>query len=257
MASPRASSAVSRRISQDRASLKAALDGDWRGGHGCLSMPASFPTALGQYPTRNERVADLWVHIVGLGLASIGGAGLAALAYVHTDLGRAISVCTYVLCLLTMLAASAASNLASSVHQHRRLQNLDAAAIFVMIAGSYTPFTTQILHGQLAVGMTLAIWSLALGAAAAKLLIRDLSRRFSMFAYIGLGWLVIVAAGPLIAGLRPLSLFLLVAGGVVYTLGTVSYAAPRLRYRRAIWHGFVLAAAMLHFGAILTGVVLA
>jgi hemolysin III len=216
-----------------------------------------YPAAFGQYPTRSERIADLWVHIVGVGLAILGGGALIIAACLLNEPGRAISISTYVLCLLMMLSLSAASNLADVVHQHRRLQNADEAAIFLMIAGSYTPFTTQILHGQLAIGMTLAIWGLALAAAGSKLFLPRMPGWFSMFAYIALGWLVVLAAGPLIADLAPASLFLLVAGGVVYTLGTISYAAPRLRYRRAIWHGFVLAAAMLHFAAILTGVVLA
>jgi hemolysin III len=216
-----------------------------------------YPADFGQYPTRSERVADLWVHIIGIGLAIIGGGGLVVTACLLNPPGRAISISTYVLCLLTMLSLSAASNLAGVVHDHRRLQNADQAAIFLMIAGSYTPFTTQILHGGLATGMTLAIWCLALAAAAGKLFLPRMPGWFSMLAYIGLGWLVVVAAAPLIAELNSAALLLLVAGGVVYTLGTISYAHPRLRYRRAIWHGFVLAAASLHFAAILIGVVLA
>jgi hemolysin III len=218
---------------------------------------SSLPAAFGQYPTRGERVADLWVHIVSVGLALIGGGALIVTACLLNEPGRAISISTYVLCLLTMLSISAASNLAGVVHHHRRLQNADEAAIFLMIAGSYTPFTTQVLHGALAVGMTAAVWCLAMAAAAGKLFLPRMPGWLSMLAYIGLGWLVVVAAGPLIADLQPAALILLIAGGVVYTLGTISYAAPRLRYRRAIWHGFVLAAAMLHFAAILTGVVLA
>ncbi len=221
-----------------------------------MSAP-SYPAAFGQYPTRAERLADMWVHIVSVGLAIIGGGGLVVTACLLNEPGRAISISTYVLCLLTMLSLSAASNLAGVVHHRRRLQNADEAAIFLMIAGSYTPFTTQILHGGLAVGMTLAIWCLALAAAAGKLLLPRMPGWFSMLAYIGLGWLVVVAAAPLIAELRSAALFLLIAGGVVYTLGTISYAQPKLRYRRAIWHGFVLAAAGLHFAAILIGVVLA
>ena len=226
------------------------------GTEGLMSAPG-YPAAFGQYPTRAERLADLWVHIIGVSLAVAGGGVLVAIACLRNEPGRVISVSAYVLCMLTMLSVSAASNLANVVHHHRRLQNSDEAAIFLMIAGSYTPFTTQILHGALAIGMTLAIWALALAAASAKLFLPRFSRRSSVFAYIGLGWLVVVAAGPLVADLAPTALVLLVSGGVVYTLGTITYVAARLPYRRAIWHGLVLAAASLHFAAILIGVVLA
>lgn len=212
---------------------------------------------LGQYPTRNERLADLSVHALGVCFGVAGGAVLIAIAYLHGGLSRALIASTYVVSLLAMLSISAASNLAHIVHHHRRLQNADEAAIFLMIAGSYTPFTIQILHGTLAAAMTLSIWCLALAAAAGKLLLRHVSRRIWMLAYLLLGWAVIVAIEPLAAGMHPLALILLIAGGIVYTLGTISYAMPRLRFRRAIWHGFVLAAAGLHFAAILIGVAMA
>jgi hemolysin III len=221
-------------------------------------MPSSDdPIVSGHYPTRSERIADLWVHVIGVGLAVIGGAALVVTAYLDDGVGRALSVCAYVLCLLTMLGVSAASNLATIVYHHRRLQNLDQAAIFLMIAGSYTPFTTQILHGPLGIGMTLAVWCLALVAAAGKLFLPGISRRLWMLAYLLLGWMVVIAIVPLVAGLRPASLILLLGGGITYSLGAIFYAAPSLRFRRAIWHGFVLAAAAMHFCAILTGVVLA
>jgi len=221
--------------------------------------PSSFgePKAFGQYPTRAERIADIWVHVAGIGFGVVGGAILVGTAYWNGSLGRAVSVSTYALCLLVLLIVSAASNLTTIAHHPRLLRNADEASIFLMIAGSYTPFTTQILHGSLGFWMTAAIWLLAVSAAAGKLFLSGVSRRIWMAGYLLLGWMVILAIGPLVAGLQPLPLFLLIAGGVTYTVGTISYAAPRLRFRRAIWHGFVLAAAAMHFCAILLGVVLA
>jgi hemolysin III len=220
-------------------------------------MPEIVVPDFGQYSTRNERLADLWVHVLGVCSGLAGGAALIAIAYLHGGLSRALIASPYVISLLAMLSVSAASNLAHVVHHHRRLQNADEAAIFLMIAGSYTPFTIQILHGALATVMTLSIWCLALAAAAGKLLLRHVSRRIWMLAYLLLGWAVIVAIAPLAAELRPAALILLVAGGIIYSLGTISYAMPQLRFRRAIWHGFVLVAAGLHFAAILIGVAMA
>ncbi len=211
----------------------------------------------GQYPTRHERLADIWVHVAGIVFAAAGGGALAGVAYFHNEFGRARSVSAYVLCLLLLLSVSAASNLAYVIHHRRRLQNADETAIFLLIAGSYTPFTTQILHGALAIRLTLAVWGLAIGAALAKMFVSGISRRLWMLAYLLLGWTVIVAIEPLVRGLHGLPLALLVGGGLTYSLGTICYAAPKLRYRRAIWHAFVLAAATMHFVAILTGVVLA
>jgi hemolysin III len=195
------------------------------------------------------------IHIGGIAFALAGGIVLVVAAWPN-GFGRAVAVTVYALSLLTMFTASAASNLARSSDPRRRLENGDEAAIFVMIAGSYTPFTTQVLQGALAIGMTLSIWCFAVAAAAGKLFLTRVSRRIWMLAYLVLGWFVIIATEPLVTALPPLALTLLVGGGVVYTVGTIFYAAARLPFRRAIWHGFVLAGAAMHFAAILTGIVL-
>jgi hemolysin III len=155
-----------------------------------------------------------------------------------------------------MFLASAAYNLASP-RRRPMLRRLDHAAIFLMIAGSYTPFTTQRLTGAWAWGMTSGVWALALGAAAAKLFAPGFGRRFWVALYLALGWIAVIAIKPLLAGVSVLALVLLLVGGLVYSLGVIVYLKRDLPFRRAIWHGFVTAAAATHFAAILTGVVLA
>lgn len=213
------------------------------------------PFPHGHYATRPERAADRMIHLGGISFSVVGGVALVGAA-LPRGTGLTISVTVYALSLLTMFIVSAAANLARSIQPHRHLQNGDEAAIFVLIAGSYTPFTTQALQGATAFVMTLSIWCLALTAAAGKMLLSRVSRRIWMLAYLVLGWFVILAAGPLVAALTPLAVILLVGGGVIYTAGTVLYASAKLRFRRAIWHTFVLCGAVLHYAAILIGVVL-
>lgn len=129
-----------------------------------------------------------------------------------------------------------------------------------MIAGSYISSTTQRLTGAWAWGMTGAVWALALGAGAGvgagKLFARSLGRKFWVGLYLALGWIAVVAIQPLMAGVSVVALTLLLAEGVVSSLGVIVNLDTALPFRRAVWHGFVTIAAATHSAAILTGVVL-
>ena len=135
------------------------------------------PDLADHYPSDASLRADAIVHAVGLGFAVIGGAALLALAWVTGSAGQAAAVLVYVAGFVAMLALSAAYNF-SRLRWRPLLRRLDHAAIFVMIAGSYTPFTTQRLHGGWAIGMTAAVWALALAGVAGKLFLPGLGRRF-------------------------------------------------------------------------------
>ena len=192
--------------------------------------------------------------MIGLTGGAIGGLTLLGLSLGLGRMRQAAAVGLYVACLLLMFLASAAYNLASP-RRRPLLRRFDHAAIFLMIAGSYTPFTTQRLTGAWAWGMTGAVWTLALGAAAGKLFAPGLGKRFWVALYLALGWIAVVAIKPLMAGVSAVALILLLAGGLVYSLGVIVYLNKSLPFRRAIWHGFVTVAAATHFAAILTGVV--
>jgi hemolysin III len=222
-------------------------------------MASTLPAPIEEgphYPRPIERSADRWVHGVGLTGGALGGVTLLGLSLGFGRLGQAAAVGVYATCLVLMFLASAAYNLASA-RRRPLLRRLDHAAIFLMIAGSYTPFTTQRLTGAWAWGMTISVWVLALGAAAGKLFAPGLGKRVWILLYLALGWIAIVAIKPLLAGVSAAAMFLLLAGGLVYSLGVIVYLKKDLPFRRAIWHGFVTAAAATHFAAILTGVVLA
>jgi len=214
------------------------------------------PDLADHYPTSASMRADLIVHVVGLGFAVIGGAMLLALALGQGTLTQAAAILVYVAGFVAMLALSLAYNF-SRQRWRAILRRLDHAAIFVMIAGSYTPFTTQRLHGAWAWGMTAAVWALALAGVAGKLFLPGLGRRFWIGLYLGLGWLSLVALRPLIGAVPWVALALLAAGGLVYSTGAMIYVLEKLKFRRAIWHGHVVVASALQFVAVLVGVVLA
>ncbi len=216
---------------------------------------ASAPEpVLPHYRDPVERRADFVVHLVGLALALIGGGMLLGLSIGLGRMDRLTAAIIYALGLVTMLALSTAYNFAPAHHQPR-LRRFDHAGIFLMIAGSYTPFTTQHLTGSWAWGMTAAVWLIAGFGVTAKLLLPGLGRRFWVVVYLALGWLMLIAVQPMRQSLGLAPLILLAAGGLLYTGGVGFYARKSLRFRRAIWHGHVVAAAAVHWVAVLLAVV--
>lgn len=209
------------------------------------------------YQTRAERLADLWVHAIGLGFAAAGGIVLAVLAAVYGGVGTAVATAIYALCLAAMLTASTVYNLTRPSPARPVLRRLDEAAIFLMIAGSYTPFTTTRFEDGWAYGFTALVWAIALGGVGAKLVAPRISDGFWSGLYMLFGWLAVVALKPMIDTVHPLALGLLVAGGLIYTAGVFVFISPKVKFRRAIWHGFVVAGAGAHWAAVLVGVVLA
>lgn len=212
--------------------------------------------ANAHYPSLGARYADLVVHIVGLALALFGGGLALGLAVSQGLLGQVAAVTVYAVGFIAMLAFSMAYNFAKPSWQPF-LRRLDHAGIFLMIAASYTPFTTQALEGGWAWGMSIAVWSLAGLGMLGKLLLPGLGKVFWIPLYLILGWLIIIAIRPMVREVPLPAMILLATGGVVYSVGTIFYMMKRLKFRRAIWHGHVLAGAATHYAAVLVGVVLA
>lgn len=207
------------------------------------------------YPTAAAKCADLVVHIVGLTLALVGGIVLLAFAVRAGSITLTAGVAIYAAGLLAMLGFSTAYNFAKPRFRPT-LRRLDHAGIFLMIAGSYTPFTTQNLEGAWALGMTAAVWSVATAGALCKLCLKNLDRRLWVVLYLTLGWLVLVAIKPMLASTAAWSMALLALGGVLYSTGLIFYLNKQLKFARAIWHGHVVAAAGAHWAAVLLGVVM-
>lgn len=208
------------------------------------------------YPTAGAKCADLIVHIAGLALALFGGGALLGLSVAHGGGGRIASVAIYAVGMAVMLGCSLAYNFGKAPWRPL-LRRFDHAGIFLMIAGSYTPFTTQSLTGGWAIGMTTAVWTLALLGVAGKLFLPGLGKGFWVALYLALGWAVLIALKPMIAGLSWVALLLLAIGGLLYSTGVIFYLMKRFKFRRAVWHGHVVAAAAVQYVAVLVGVVLA
>jgi hemolysin III len=206
--------------------------------------------ALREFSPR-ERLADRTIHIVGLVTGVTGAAALTLAASIAMNWAALATVIAYSSGLVAMLSFSAAYNLGHRSRYRHVLRRLDHAAIFVMIAGTYTPFTILGLDGPWRVGMTIAVWAVAAAGVAVKLLApASRSTRISTVLYLAFGWMGLVAIDPLLRGLSPAVLILIAVGGALYSIGVVFHALHRLPYQNAIWHAFVLAAAMVHFAAV-------
>lgn len=208
------------------------------------------------YPNRAEHHADGIVHAVGMIAALVGGGLLVAVALVNRGVPMATASALYALCMMAMLAASAVYNFSRPTSARRLLRRIDEAAIFLMIAGSYTPFTIKLLPPDFALWVTVAIWAAALTGAAGKVFWTSLSDRAWCVVYLAFGWLAVLVLGPVAPTLPPLAFWLLVAGGAIYSGGVLLYLNHALPFRRAIWHSCVVLGAAGHYAAVLVGLVL-
>ncbi|HVZ91994.1 MAG TPA: hemolysin III family protein [Rhizomicrobium sp.] len=195
--------------------------------------------------TRHETLADATIHVIGIVFAI--NASLWLILHV-TGLPVVASVTVYCLGLLAMIGLSAAYNLTPHHRPSKQmLRRLDHAAIFIMIAATYTPLAVNRL-GPPSGGLILAaIWCAATFGVAMKILVPMRFERASLALYIAMGWAILTVLSPLERAMAAVDFWLLMAGGVVYSLGIVFYLWERVPYHKAIWHGAVLAAAALHF----------
>ncbi len=207
--------------------------------------------------SRGELVADRTIHFVGVVAGIAGVVVLISLVVVRSHWAELGPVVAYSAGLVAMLSFSAAYNLNYQGPHGTLLRRLDHAAIFLMIAGTYTPFTVNGLTGAWSIAMTTLVWTLAVAGIAVKL-IGPVHRStfYSAILYLALGWIGLVAIQPFLDGLSVPVLILLGVGGLLYSIGVVFHALQRLPYQNAIWHGFVLAGAAAHFAAVL-GIVIA
>jgi hemolysin III len=210
-----------------------------------------FSTCACRPRSRGEIVADAIVHAIGLVAAGIGAVVLVAFALHGGAYGALPALALYTLGLFVMLGCSCAYNLAPESPRKERLRQFDQAGIFLMIAGTYTPFTTLSLGGPWAIGLTGFVWLAALAGAGLKLLFPRRFDRLTIAAYLILGWAGGVALAPLTDALGLTTLMLIAVGGVLYSVGVVFHLADRLPFQAAIWHGFVVAAAGVHYAAVL------
>ena len=213
------------------------------------------PHARSAQYTVGEEIANSLTHGVGALLAIGGLATLVTLAVLRGDVWHVVSCAIYGAAMVVLYTASTLYHAVTAPRAKRVLQVVDHSAIFLLIAGTYTPFTLVSLRGPWGWSIFGTVWGLA---AAGIILEIAFPRRWPAFAltlYIAMGWVVVVAVKPLLVALPTGGLVLLVLGGLAYTAGIGFYAWRRLPYGHAIWHLFVLAGTVLHFFAVLLYVV--
>ncbi|HET9716668.1 MAG TPA: hemolysin III family protein [Pseudolabrys sp.] len=200
---------------------------------------------------RSETVADAIVHVVGLTLATGGAAVLIFAALGAGDPAHSTAITIYLAGFLAMFGFSAAYNLWPVSPIKWWLRRLDHSAIYLLIAATYTAFMLP-MHGAMPEMILSVVWGTALAGIAIKIVWPGRLDRVSIALYLVLGWSGVFMIGPITSALAPVTLALIVIGGVLYSVGVLFHVWSRLRFQNAIWHGFVLTAAFCHYAAVLT-----
>lgn len=197
-----------------------------------------------------EEFANTLTHGFGLLLSVAGFIFLVVMASVKGDFWYVLSGVLYGLSLIILYAASTFYHSAVSPEQKRRLQIVDHCCIYILIAGSYTPFTLIVLREGIGQNLFIFVWAFALLGIASKLVFGKRFPVLSVISYVVMGWIGIVAVEPLFAALGFAPVALVVAGGIAYSIGVVFFAWHSIKHHHAIWHVFVLLGSICHFLAI-------
>jgi hemolysin III len=213
-------------------------------GPGRPRAPLEFPVY-----TAREHAVDGILHGLGIVSGVLGTAWLLAVRAPYASAADLAALLVYAGALDGMLLASAAYNLARPGRRKEMLRRLDHAAIFVMIAGTYTPFAVKGLAPGGGASLW-AVWAAATAGALVKLAFPRRFERLGLLLYLGLGWAILVMAGPLWSSFPRGTLLLLGIGGLLYTAGTGFHLLESVAYHNAVWHALVLAAAACHFAAV-------
>ena len=198
-----------------------------------------------------EEIAHAATHGVGLVLSIGALVVLVVFASLRGDPWLIVSSSIYGATLVLLYAASTFYHAISAPRAKRVLARLDHAAIYLLIAGTYTPFTLVNLRGGWGWTLFGLVWGLALFGILLEAFAKQRMRALSLVLYLGLGWLAAIAVKPLLDSVAPGGLVLLLLGGLAYTGGVVFYVWKRLPYNHAVWHVFVLAGSAFHFFAVL------
>ena len=210
-----------------------------------MSLSPSNKYSLG------EEIAHGLTHGVGIVLAI---AGLCVLVTFSALYGSAVHVVASSIFGASMIVLYTASSLYHSLpmpETKRIMRVVDHASIYLLIAGTYTPFTLVTLEGAWGWSLFGVVWGLAIAGIIFKLFFTGRFDRLSVAIYVAMGWCGLVAIKPMMAALPTLGLWLLVAGGLAYTGGVIFYLLERMRYHHAIWHLFVMAGTTLHYFVVL------
>jgi hemolysin III len=193
---------------------------------------------------------NAWSHLIGAILATVGAVWLLVIAIFTGDVWKVVSIAVYGMALVLLYSASTVYH---SVQGRKKaiMQKVDHFSIYLLIAGSYTPFCLVTLRGPWGWTLFGIVWGLAIIGILQEIKPRSEARILSIVIYAVMGWIVLVAVKPLMAALGTAGFLWLAGGGILYTVGIIFFALDhRLRHAHGIWHLFVIAGSLLHFVAI-------
>ena len=202
-----------------------------------------------------EEIANSITHGIGILLAIAALCILIVFASRHGDAWHVVSVCVYATTLILLYTASTLYHSIQTQRLKGFLQNLDHSAIYLLIAGTYTPFTLVSLRGAWGWSLFGVVWGLAVLGIVLQFMPAKPRKAVSLMLYVGMGWSVVAAVKPLIQSVQTGGILFLVLGGLAYTMGIFFYVRDKMNYNHAIWHLFVLAGSIFHFFAVLFYVV--
>ena len=200
---------------------------------------------------RAEIIADGAVHATGIVLG-LAGAVAIVIAAIKMDRIAVAPVVIYIIGLVAMLALSALYNMWPISPTKWVLRRFDHSAIYLLIAGTYTPFLAQLKLGITSMGLGIGVWASAVIGMVLKLALPGRFDRLAVLLFLLLGWSGAIVYESFASVLPTSSLWLLAIGGILYSVGVLFHGWRGLRFHNAIWHGFVLLAASCHYSAVLT-----
>jgi hemolysin III len=209
------------------------------------------PPAVTRTLSKGEEIANSVTHGLGLAASLLAFPFLVAAAARRWGTPGVVGAAVFAAALVALYLISTLYHAVPPSRAKQVLQKLDHTAIYLLIAGSYTPFTLGVLRGPWGWTLLSLVWAIAGTGIALEFALGRKVHRLAVGLYVAMGWLVVVAAKPLIAAVPWPGLAWLAAGGLFYTGGIAFYAAKRVRYAHAVWHLFVLAGSVCHFVAIL------
>jgi hemolysin III len=201
---------------------------------------------------RSELIADGVVHGVGLAFALIGVTAMIFYASVWSTSGQLVAAWIYGAGLVATLSISFLYNLYPVSQTKWFLRRFDHSSIFILIAATYTPFLQRGWDDPYLFGMLIGIWSIAIVGVLIKCVFPGRFDKVAILLYLAMGWSGVFASGPLLSQLTETTLILILIGGIIYSCGVIFHVWEKLRFQNAIWHGFVVTAAAVHYSAVLT-----
>lgn len=217
-----------------------------------MSLFHDKPSWQNPFYTIQEEIANSVTHGVGTGMAVVGLVVLIVLTAVYGDARQMVSVSVYGGSLIILYLASTLYHSIQHPKAKKVLRVFDHASVYVLIAGTYTPFLILGIRGVLGWSLLAVVWALAFIGITWKIFFIGRFEVVATAAYVLMGWMCMLMIKEMLTKLPPVALALLLTGGIIYTIGVIFYAWEKIPYNHAIWHLFVLGGSICHYFAIMT-----